>query len=93
MFLINKMKETIKMIEIKKYKLNILNEKKLKERHIQKIKENRIKDIIFIDPINGNFEYLKINHNNGIEMIDIICKIIYQDIIEKIDPLELKKPK
>ena len=93
MFLINKMKETIKMIEIKKYKLNILNEKKLKERHIQKIKENRIKDIIFIDPINGNFEYLKINHNNGIEMIDIICKIIYQDTAEKIDPFEFKKPK
>ena len=83
----------MKTIKIKKYKLNRLNLNKLNERHIHKINENRIKDIIFTDPINGNFEYLKISHNNGIDMIDIICKIIYQDIIEKIDPLELKKPK
>jgi hypothetical protein len=83
----------MKTIKIKKYKLNRLNVKKLNERHTHKINENRIKDIIFTDPINGNSEYLKISHNNGIDMIDIICKIIYQDIIEKIDPLELKKPK
>tara|TARA_Y100000817_G_C16813746_1_gene525455 strand:+ start:1068 stop:1334 length:267 start_codon:yes stop_codon:yes gene_type:complete len=82
----------LKIIKIKKYKLDKLNMSKLNERHIHDINENKIKDIIFIEPIKGNFEYLKTNHNNGIDMTDNICKTIYQDIADKIDPLELKKP-
>ena len=34
-----------------------------------------------------------LNHEHGIDMIDNICKAKYQDIEDKIDPLELKKPR